>query len=134
MGGDSLLERWFAAGDAGDLDAFDDFLHPDVVVHAPMGLSSEGPEAEKAVWRDALRAMPDIRHEIQEVISVGDSIAARAVVTGTLKGDFAGVTATGKSFRVDQGLFARVREGKIVEAWEIVDTASLLRQLGVIPE
>ncbi len=134
MGGDSLLERWFAAGDAGDLDAFDDLLHADVVVHAPMGLSSEGPEAEKAVWRDALRAMPDIRHDIQEVISVGDSIAARSVVTGTLKGDFAGVTANGKRFRVDQGLFARVREGKIAEAWEIVDTASLLRQLGVIPE
>lgn len=134
MGGDSLLERWFAAGDAGDFDAFDDFLHPDVVVHAPMGLSSEGPEAEKAVWRDALRAMPDIRHDIQEVISVGHTIAARAVVTGTLQGDFAGITANGKSFRVDQGLFARVREGKIAEAWEIVDTASLLRQLGAIPE
>ena len=134
MGGDSLLERWFAAGDAGNLDAFDDFLHPDVVVHAPMGLSTEGPEAEKAVWRDALRAMPDIGHDIQEVISVGSTIAARAVVTGTLQGDFAGISATGKRFQVDQGLFAHVRDEKIVEAWEIVDTASLLRQLGALPE
>lgn len=133
MGEDSLLERWFAAGDAGDLDAFDDLLHPDVVVHAPMGLATEGPDAEKAVWRDALRAMPDI-HDIQEVISAGSMIAARAVVTGTLKADFAGITASGKTFRVDQGLFARVRDDKIIEAWEIVDTASLLRQLGAIPE
>jgi steroid delta-isomerase-like uncharacterized protein len=130
---DLLLERWFAAGDAGDFGSFDDFLHPHVVVHAPMGLSTEGPEAEKEVWRDALRAMPDIRHDIQEVISHGSTIAARAIVTGTLKGDFAGIPANGRSFRVDQGLFAHVRDGKIVEAWEIVDTASLLRQLGVIP-
>ena len=134
MNGDSLLERWFAAGDAGDFDAFDDYLHPDVVIHAPMGLSTEGPEAEKGVWRDALRAMPNIRHDIQEVVSDGTIIAARAVVTGTLEGDFAGVTAHGQSFRVDQGLFAHVRDGKIVEAWEIVDTASLLRQLGAMPE
>lgn len=134
MSADSILERWFAAGDAGDLDAFDDFLHPDVVVHAPMGLSTEGPEAEKAVWRDALRAMPDIRHDIQEAITVGSTIAARAVVTGTLQGDFAGITANGRRFRVDQGLFVHVRGDKIVEAWEIVDTASLLRQLGAIPE
>jgi steroid delta-isomerase-like uncharacterized protein len=134
VSGESLLERWFAAGDAGDLDRFDDFLHPDVVVHAPMGLSTEGPEAEKAVWRDALRAMPDIRHDIQEVISLGSTIAARAVVTGTLQGDFAGISANGKSFRIDQGLFAHVREDKIVEAWEIVDTASLLRQLGAVLE
>jgi steroid delta-isomerase-like uncharacterized protein len=132
--GDSLLERWFAAGDAGDLDAFDYLLDPNVVVHAPMGLSTEGPDAEKAVWRDALRAMPDIRHDIQEVISAGSIIAARAVVTGTLTGDFAGIPANGKSFMVDQGLFAHVRDDKIVEAWEIVDTASLLRQLGAIPD
>ena len=130
---DSLLERWFAAGDAGDFSSFGDFLHPDVVVHAPMGLSSEGPEAEKEVWRDALRAMPDIRHDIQEVISDGSTIAARAIVTGTLKGDFAGIAANGRTFKVDQGLFAHIRDGKIIEAWEIVDTASLLRQLGVIP-
>lgn len=133
MKDDSLLERWFAAGDAGDFGSFDDFLHPDVVVHAPMGLSTEGPEAEKEVWRDALRAMPDIRHDIQEVISDGSTIGARAIVTGTLKGAFAGIAANGRSFKVDQGLFAHVRDDKIVEAWEIVDTASLLRQLGAIP-
>ena len=132
MKGDSLLERWFAAGDAGDLEQFDEFLHSDVVVHAPMGLSTEGPDAEKQVWRDALRAMPNIRHDIQELISSENMIAARAVVTGTLEGDFAGIAANGRSFKVDQGLFAHVRDGKIIEAWEIVDTASLLRQLGAI--
>jgi steroid delta-isomerase-like uncharacterized protein len=133
MKADSLLERWFAAGDAGNFDSFDEFLHPDVVVHAPMGLSTEGPEAEKEVWRDALRAMPDIRHDIQEVISDGSIIAARAIVSGTLEGNFAGIAANGRTFKVDQGLFAHVRDGKIVEAWEIVDTASLLRQLGAMP-
>ena len=129
---DSLLERWFAAGDAGDLDAFDVLLHPDVVVHAPMGLSTQGREAEKTVWRDALAAMPDIRHDIQEVIMSGSTIAARAVVTGTLEGDFGGITASGRSFTIDQAVFANVRDGKIVEVWEIVDTASLLRQVGAL--
>lgn len=130
----SLLERWFAAGDAGDFDVFDEVLHPDVVVHAPMGLSTTGPDAEKDVWRDARRAMPDIVHDIHDVIDNGSTIAARAVVTGTLQGDFAGIQANGRSFSVDQALFAHVRDGKIVEAWEIVDTASLLRQLGELPE
>lgn len=133
MKGNSVLEKWFAAGDAGDFGSFDDFLHPDVVVHAPMGLSTEGPEAEKEVWRDALRAMPDIRHDIQEVISNRSTIAARAIVTGTLTGEFAGIPANGRSFKVDQGLFAHLRDGKIIEVWEIVDTASLLRQLGEAP-
>ena len=131
---DSLLERWFAAGDAGDLDVFDEVLQPEVVVHAPMGLSTTGPEEEKSVWRDALRAMPDIKHDIQEVVVSSSTIAARAVVTGTLQGDFAGIKGNGRHFRVDQGLFAHTRDGKIVEAWEIVDTASMLQQLGALSE
>ncbi len=132
--GESLLEKWFAAGDAGELDAFAEFLHPDVVVHAPMGLSTDGIEAAQQDWRDALKAMPDLRHEIKDVVSTASTEAARAVVSGTLEGDYAGVTGTGRSFTVDQGLFARVRDGKIFEAWEIVDTVSLLRQVGVLPE
>jgi hypothetical protein len=35
-----VVERWLAAGDANSVDIFDDLLHPDVVVHAPRGLSS----------------------------------------------------------------------------------------------
>ena len=134
MSGGTVLESWFASGDAGDLDAFDDYLHPDVIVHAPMGLSTQGVAAEKKVWREALAAMPDIRHDIKEVFVSGSSIAARAVVSGSLQGDFAGILATGNSFHVDQGIFAHVREDKIVEAWEIVDTASLMRQLSGVSE
>lgn len=131
--GDSLLERWFAAGDSGQFDVFDEVLHPEVSIHAPLGLSTHGPEAEKQVWREALIAMPNIRHEIKEVWTTGSSIAARAVVSATLQGEFAGIDATGESFVVDQGLFAKVKDGQIIEAWEIVDTVSLLRQLGVMP-
>lgn len=134
MGSNSLLEKWFAAGDNGDLQTFDEILHPDVVVHAPLGLSTRGIEAEKAVWRDALEAMPNIRHEIKDVVVSGHIQAARAVVTGTLEKDFGGIAAKGQSFEVDQGLFARIQDDKIIEAWEIVDTVSLMRQLGASPD
>jgi len=36
----TVVFRWLAAGDAGDLDAFDELLHPDAIVHAPLGLST----------------------------------------------------------------------------------------------
>ncbi len=63
---ETVVFRWLAAGDAGDLDAFDDLLHPDAVIHAPLGLSTTSAEKEKGVWRDALAAMPDLRHQVQE--------------------------------------------------------------------
>lgn len=117
--------QWLAAGDAGDLDAFDELLHANVVVHAPRGLSTVNVEDEKAVWREALTSIPDLHHEVQEVLVDDDREMARVVVTGTLQSHFAGVTATGHRFRIDQAVIAHVREGKIVEAWEIADVAAL---------
>ncbi len=125
------MARWLAAGDAGDLDAFDELLHPDAVVHAPAGLSTKSAAEEKAVWAQALAAMPDLRHEIQEVL-VGDDVEmARTVVTGTLTGDFGGVAGTGRSFRIDQAVIVHLRDGRISEAWEIADVAALQAQVAV---
>ena len=125
----SVVERWLAAGDRGDVDAFDSLLHPDAVVHAPRGLSTTEREAEKKVWRDALAAMPDLRHEVQEVLQHGDIEMARVVVTGTVVADFAGVAGTGRSFRVDQAVICHLRDGKITEAWEIADVGAIVDQI-----
>ena len=125
----TVVFRWFAAGDAGDFDAFDDLLHADVVVHAPRGLSTTSADEEKAVWRDALAAMPDLRHEVQEVLVDGDVEMARVVVTGTMSTSFAGVEGTGRAFRIDQAVITHLRDGKVAEAWEIADIGALEAQV-----
>jgi ketosteroid isomerase-like protein len=121
----SLVARWLAAGDRGDVEAFDDLLHRGVVVHAPRGLSTEGLESEKQVWRDAVTAMPDLRHEVQEVVAQQDVEMARVIVTGTLLHDFAGVRGSGQSIRMDQAVICHLQDGRITEAWEIADVGSL---------
>ncbi|MBI5949717.1 MAG: ester cyclase [Chloroflexi bacterium] len=126
---EALVRKWLAAGDAGDLDAFDRCLHEDVVIHAPLGLSTAGIEAEKAQWRGILAGVPDLRHEVVEIMSQGASVAARSVVTGTHLGEVIGLAPTGRRFQIDHATFARVRDGKIAEIWEIADSASLLQQL-----
>lgn len=126
----SLLESLFAAGDAGDADSFGRYMHDDVVVHAPAGLSTSGLESEQESWRKAKAAMPDLRHEFADVLTTPSREAARTVVTGTLRGTYGGFTAEGRRFTIDQAVFARVRDGKISELWEIIDVASLSDQLG----
>ena len=125
----AIVIRWLAAGDAGDLDAFDDLLHHDAVIHAPAGLSTTSASEEKAVWREALAAMPDLRHEVQEVVVDGDVEMARVVVTGTLTATFGGIEGTGRSFRIDQAVITHLRDGKVAEAWEIADIAALRAQV-----
>lgn len=128
---ESVLQKFFAAGDAGAVDRFEAFLHENAIVHAPFGLSTSGLIAEAESWRKAKQVIPDLRHEFQLVVVDGAHEAARCVVTGTLQGELGRLTAVGASFSVDQALFARVRDGKIEELWEIVDTASLEQQLTV---
>jgi ketosteroid isomerase-like protein len=126
---ETVIFRWLASGDAGDVDAFDELLHPDAVVHAPAGLTTKSRSDEKAVWRDAVAAMPDLRHDVQEVVANGAVEMARVVVTGTMARDFGGVEGSGRSFRIDQAVIAHLRDGKISEAWEIADIAALRSQV-----
>lgn len=125
----SVVEHWLAAGDRGNVDAFDGLLHSDAVVHAPRGLSTDNREAEKQVWRDAIAAMPNLRHEVQEVPRQGDVGMARVVVSGTMAVDFAGVAGTGRRFRIDQAVICHLRDGKIAEAWEIADVGAIDEQV-----
>jgi predicted ester cyclase len=126
---ETVVFRWLVAGDRGAFDLFDELLHPDAVVHAPAGLSTATAEAEKQVWRDALAAMPDLRHEVQEVVVDGNVEMARVIVTGTIKATFGGVAGSGRGFRIDQAVITHLRDGKIEEAWEIADIAALRQQV-----
>jgi predicted ester cyclase len=90
--------------------------------------STTSAEEEEAVWR-ALAAMPDLRHEVQEVPVDGDVEMARVVVAGALTSRFGGIESTGRRFRMDQAVITHLREGKIAEAWEIADIASLRAQV-----
>ena len=45
--------------------------------------------------------MPDLGHDIQEVVVDGEVEMARVVVTGTMATSFAGVEGSGRSFRID---------------------------------
>ena len=125
----TIVSRWLAAGDAGDFTVFDQLLDPAVVVHAPAGLSTTSAEEEKAVWREALEAMPDLRHEVQEVVVDGDVEMARVVVTGTMNASFGGVEGSGRRFRIDQAVITHLHRGKVIEAWEIADVAALRDQV-----
>jgi ketosteroid isomerase-like protein len=125
----TVVGRWLAAGDAGDLDAFDDLLHPDAVIHAPAGLSTTSAADEKAVWVAARAAITDLHHAVQEVLVDGDVEMARVIVTGKLTGTLGGVEGTGRAFRIDQAVITHLREGKVAEAWEIADIAALTAQV-----
>jgi predicted ester cyclase len=78
------------------------------------------------------KAFPDLRYTIEDSIESGDRIVHRLSATGTMKGDFLGIPATGKRATWTEIHIGRVANGRLAEHWGIVDQLAMLVQLGVV--
>jgi steroid delta-isomerase-like uncharacterized protein len=93
-----------------------------------------GREAFRAQWKKWHAAFPDLHFEVEDVIAEGDKVVTRWVLTGTHKGEFQGIPATGQSIRVTGMSLDRLADGKIAEGFDGWDNLGLRQQLGVLPK
>lgn len=78
-----------------------------------------------------LQALPDVKHNIEDLISVNDRVVARLSFIGTHQGELQGYAPTGKQVKVTEIAIYRILDGKISEIWEEFDLLGLWQQLGV---
>src|SRR5207237_4499701 len=75
-------------------------------------------------------SFPDRHDEVVNICAEGDMVGMLFRITGTHKGDFFGIPATGKTIDAHElGVF-RLKDGKVTEAWFMADEVALLHQLG----
>ena len=79
-------------------------------------------------------AFQDLRMAEADSVKEGDKVALRWLLSGTHKGEFMGVAATGRRVEAMGMDIVRVANGEIVEHWGEFDAVGLLRQIGVIPQ
>jgi predicted ester cyclase len=84
-------------------------------------------------WDDTFRAFPDLSAEVRHMVAEGDLVATYKTFTGTHAGEFMGIPATGRRATFDAFDLLRLRGGKVVDHWVVMDAAGLMRQLGVMP-
>jgi predicted ester cyclase len=79
-------------------------------------------------------AFPDFEMEIVELIAEGEKVVAHFKCSGTQRGEWLGVPATGRRFEnVDEVYIFHVQGGKLVSALGVEDNLSRMRQLGITP-
>ena len=93
----------------------------------------EGREGLKQLGRTVHGAFPDVRVTVEDLFGEGDRVVERSSVRATHKGEFNGVSATGKQVGWTETHIYRFENGKIAELWSEVDFLGLLMQLGAIP-
>jgi steroid delta-isomerase-like uncharacterized protein len=102
---------------------------PDSVCHSEHG-EMVGPDPFLDFHARMLRALPDLRVEVEAVVAEGDSAVVRWRMEGTHTGDFDGEAPTGQAFRRRGVTWIRYRDGKMAEGWECWDAGGLVRQFG----
>ena len=79
------------------------------------------------------KAFPDLRRNIVDVVAEGDKVAVSINVTGTYKGEFQGIPATGKQVSFTAMDILTIIDGKVTEEWATADMMGLMQQIGAIP-
>jgi steroid delta-isomerase-like uncharacterized protein len=117
----------------GRIDSAERFVWEDVVEQVPFPGQGPGVEGLKDVLRGFRAGFPDIHFAVEEQIAEGDKVLSRFEWTGTHRGEFLGVPASGRPVKVWGMVVDRLVDGRIKETRIIMDTLGLMMQLGVIP-
>jgi ketosteroid isomerase-like protein len=133
---EALFERLHDAMNSCDpaviASTIDELVAPDAQIHAPVEVPASGAELLKQIWGGLLRAFPDLRVTVQELIVRDDAVVTRQTVTGTHRGEHMGLAPTGRTVTYDEIFILRFAAGRLVEVRGVVDMLSQLRQLGAI--
>jgi steroid delta-isomerase-like uncharacterized protein len=117
----------------GDLTVIDEIFDPAFVDHEAMPGVPPGREGLKQFFAMYLKAFPDMKVSVTHLIAEGDTVLIHHLTTGTNKGDFMGMPATGKAVNFDEMHLVRLAHGKVVEHWGVEDTMTMMQQLGLVP-
>ncbi len=131
-----IVHRFVMEGlNKGNWAMVDEVISPSAVDHSlPPGVPSNR-DGFKMFMTGFRAAFPDLTFTIDDEFAEGDRVVNRSMGTGTMKGDFQGMKASGKKATWQEIHIVRLdASGKIVEHWATVDQVSMLTQLGFMPE
>jgi steroid delta-isomerase-like uncharacterized protein len=131
-----LIRRYIEAVDnnhTSDWSILDEYIAEDFVAHDPpipgVSLGRDGMKQAAEIFRVATPG----RHEITMQVAESDLVVSRIVGRGVHEGELLGIPATNREVETDGIAIHRVRDGKIVDYWVVVDVARVLQQVGALP-
>ena len=119
-GNKALSNRGALAISTGDFDALDEIYAPQLTQ-----------EFKQAV-AEIRQAFPDYHGTNEIQIAEGDMVANRFVFHGTHRGEFMGISPTGREVTFEGLSIDRVVDDKIMESWVEWDLEDIVRQIGAV--
>jgi steroid delta-isomerase-like uncharacterized protein len=92
-----------------------------------------GPEAYKREVARFVTGFPDLRFNVEEMVAENDKVAVGWTISGTHKGEFRGISPTGRKVSVEGITINQIAGGKIMDSYISLDYLGLMQQLGAAP-
>ena len=108
------------------------FEHPRYEI-IPTGEVYDGPEEVMGYFTASRAAFPDQRNELRAMHHADDAVIVEFDLLGTHRGPLRGIPPTNKEFRCPMIAVFRFGAGKIVCERVYFDSATILRQLELMP-
>ncbi len=132
---DTMIRELTDAFTRNDPSVLDRYLHPDFVEYEQLPGASPGREGVKQMVAALHAAFDNFTMETLDVVSAPGRATSRCRITGTHVGEFMGIPATGRSVDVEAiDCYAIGSDGLVHEHRGLFDQATLMAQLGMIPE
>ena len=128
---ESLADGVFNAMNSGQLERIRDLVTDDFVDHGSPVPLPPGPDGYIAILT-FVTAVLQVRYEVHDVVSAGDTIAIRATAHGVNAVSPHGIDVTGKPFAMKTAHFFRTRDGRLCEHWGVRDELDVLYQVGAL--
>jgi predicted ester cyclase len=122
---EAFYRHYLAVCNAHAFDRLAGYVAADVEVNG----ERQGLRAYVGGLRAIVRAFPDYHWQLADLLIDDDRIAARLTDTGTHKGEFHGVRATGRAVRTQEFAIYHLAEERIARVWVAADNLALLDQL-----
>lgn len=101
-------------------------------IQIPYDKPVQGRDMMRQVFARTFQAFPDIHLEAENLIDNGAWVVLEWRFNGTMKGEFVGKPATGKSFNLRGCEIFQVLDGKIEVQHGYWDKVTMFSQLGII--
>jgi predicted ester cyclase len=107
----------------------DEVVSPQFTSHDWPEGGPTGPQAFRDFYSAIRSALPDARYEVDDLIAERDRVVVRWRLLGTHKGDFRGITPTGRSIALKGIAIYRAEGSKLMERWVASDLHGLLEEI-----
>ena len=123
-----VVRDYIEAINRGRLDRLEEWISPDYFEREVVFVGGAEAYRERV---GALRgAFPDLHGAIDNIMAEGNLVATHITWTGTHKGEFRGIWATGTKVSWGSTRFRRIGNGMVIEGWGTTDWWRLLEGLG----